>query len=97
LHRRVGQVTGGVFHGDRLAGEVLGEGSDWQMLRRDGAVFLDVRLLLRTRDDATIAATYRGVRRGQTEVLERLDRAEAVDPSEYYFRINPIFETGDPR
>jgi hypothetical protein len=38
--------------------------------------------------------TYYGIRSGPPEVLARLARKEAVDPSEYYFRIAPRFETG---
>jgi hypothetical protein len=33
------------------------------------------------------------VRHGPREVLERIDRGEAVDPASYYFRIAPLFET----
>ena len=34
-----------------------------------------------------IAMTYRGLRHGPPEVIERLERGEAVDPAGYYFRI----------
>ncbi len=91
--RRIGVVTGGVFHGERLSGEVLGGGSDWQIVRPDGAVTLDVRLVLKTHDGAMIGATYRGLRQGPPDVMERIDRGEIVDPADYYFRISPIFET----
>ena len=40
--------------------------------------------------------TYRGIRRGPPDVLRRLDRGEDVDPSAYYFRTNPVFETASP-
>jgi len=33
--RRIGVVFGGVFEGERLSGEVLDGGSDWQILRPD--------------------------------------------------------------
>ena len=91
--RRVGIVTGGRFEGERLSGEVLDGGSDWQSLRPDGAVALDVRLNLRTDDGALIGMTYRGLRHGPAEVLARLDKGEAVDPADYYFRVAPMFET----
>ena len=35
--RRIGIVTGGSFEGERLSGEVLDGGSDWQTVRNDGA------------------------------------------------------------
>lgn len=95
--RRVGVVSGGSFEGARLSGEVQDGGSDWQTVRPDGAVALDVRLVLKADDGALIAMTYRGVRHGPKEILERIDRGEVVDPAAYYFRINPLFETASPR
>jgi hypothetical protein len=92
-NRRIGLVFGGSFEGTRLSGEVLDGGSDWQAVRADGGTMLDVRLVLKTPDDATIAMTYRGVRHGPPDTIERLERGEDVDPASYYFRINPMFET----
>jgi Protein of unknown function (DUF3237) len=96
-NRRVGPVTGGAFEGERLAGEVLGEGSDWQSVRSDGATVLDVRLVLKTRDDALIGMTYRGLRHGAPDIIARIDKGETVDPASYYFRIQPWFETSAAR
>ena len=92
-YRRIGVVPGGVFEGERLSGEVLDGGSDWQAVRADGATTLDVRLVLKTKDDALIGMTYRGLRHGPADVIERIERGEVVDPTSYYFRINPLFET----
>jgi hypothetical protein len=91
--RRVGIVFGGEFQGERLSGEVLDGGSDWQSVRSDGSTLLDVRLNLRTDDGALIGVTYKGLRHGPAEVIERIERGEEVDPASYYFRINPMFET----
>jgi hypothetical protein len=91
--RRIGIVPGGTFEGERLSGKVLDGSSDWQSIRSDGSTLLDVRLTLQTEDDALIAMSYQGIRRGPREVMERLDRGEQVDPADYYFRINPTFET----
>ncbi len=91
--RRIGVVPGGSFEGERLSGEVLDGGSDWQMVRSDGSTTLDVRLVLKTTDGALIGMTYKGMRCGPPEVMERIDKGEVVDPASYYFRINPAFET----
>jgi hypothetical protein len=91
--RRVGLVTGGQFWGERLSGEVLGGGSDWQSLRPDGSTLLDVRLHLRTDDGALILMRYQGLRHGPAEAMRRIAAGEVVDPADYYFRINPMFET----
>ncbi|HKF72535.1 MAG TPA: DUF3237 domain-containing protein [Stellaceae bacterium] len=95
--RRIVPVTGGIFEGPKLRGSVEPGGSDWILLRPDGAVQLDVRLTLKTEDGALIGMSYRGYRHGPPEVIERLNRGEAVDPSEYYFRTAPLFETSAPR
>ena len=95
--RRIGVVYGGRFAGERLSGEVLEGGSDWQSARPDGSTLLDVRLNLKTDDGALIAMTYRGLRHGPREVIERLERGEAVDPESYYFRVNPMFETASEK
>jgi hypothetical protein len=91
--RRIGVVPGGSFAGERLSGTVLDGGSDWQTVRNDGATTLNVRLVLKTRDDALIGMTYQGLRHGPPDVVARIERGEAVDPASYYFRINPLFET----
>jgi len=95
--RRIVPVVGGSFEGERLSGTVEPGGSDWILMRPDGAAQLDVRLTLRTTDGALIGMTYRGVRHGPPSVIERLNRGEPVDPSEYYFRTAPWFETSAER
>jgi hypothetical protein len=91
--RRLAVVSGGMFAGERLSGEVLDGGNDWINVRADGATLLDVRLALKTNDGALIAMSYRGVRHGPADVLARIARGEEVDPRSYYFRISPTFET----
>jgi Protein of unknown function (DUF3237) len=92
-YRRIGVVPGGSFEGERLSGEVLDGGSDWQTVRNDDATTLNVRLVLKTKDDALICMTYQGVRHGPPDVVERIEKGEVVDPTSYYFRTAPLFET----
>jgi hypothetical protein len=68
-YRRVGVVPGGSFEGERLSGEVLDGGNDWQTVRSDGATTLDGRLVLKTKDEALIGMTYRGIRHGPPDVV----------------------------
>ena len=96
-NRRIGLVPGGTFEGERVSGIVLDGGNDWQSVRADGSVRLDVRLILKTYDGALITMTYGGLRHGPADVIRRMEGGEAVDASSYYFRINPVFETADPR
>ena len=94
--RRLGVVTGGTFEGERLSGVVLAGGADWQGVHPDGTTTLDVRLPLRTNDDAAISMRYTGLRHGPAEVLARLGAGESVDPADYYFRTTATFETAAP-
>jgi hypothetical protein len=45
-----------------LTGEVM-SGNDWQSVRADSCIKLDVRLVLRTTDGAWIVMTYQCLRR----------------------------------
>jgi hypothetical protein len=96
-YRRVGVVFGGTFEGERLSGEVLEGGSDWQTVRADGATTLDVRLILKTSEEALISMAYRGIRHGPPDIIERIEKGEDVDPATHYFRITPLFETASPK
>jgi hypothetical protein len=95
--RRIAIVDGGSFEGARLKGTVLKGGTDWIIGRPDGVLQLDVRMTLKTQDGEIIAMTYRGHRHGPAAVIERLNRGEKVDPSEYYFRTAPWFETASEK
>jgi hypothetical protein len=96
-NRRVGLVAGGTFEGTRLKGKVLPGGADWIIARPDGSMTLDVRLVLETDDGATIGMTYRGLRHGPASVMEKVNRGEWMDPSQYYFRTAIAFETASDK
>jgi hypothetical protein len=90
-------ITEGHFEGPRLRGRVLPGGGDWTLLRADGVLELDLRVTLETDDGALIHMTSLGLRHGPADVLAALARGENVDPSTYYFRTLPRFETGHPK
>ena len=73
-------ITGGSFEGERLRGQVLPGGGDWTLLRSDGVLELDLRITLKTEDEAIIHMTFEGI---------RADRAAGTP----YFRTLPRFET----
>src|SRR5687767_541580 len=95
--RRIIGITGGRFAGERLSGRVLPGGADWQVIRADGVADLDARYTLETADGALIYVRNRGYRHGPAEIIQRLSSGETVDPSLYYMRTTPRFETGDAR
>lgn len=95
--RRIGEISGGSFEGEKLRGRILSGGSDWQSLRADGATTLNVRLVMETDDGALIAMTYLGMRHGPKEVLDRIARGDKVSPTEYYMRATPYYETASEK
>ena len=84
-NRRIYYVTGGVFEGPAIRGEVLPGGGDWLLLRADGAGELDVRATLRTDDGHLIYTSYRGILRGRP------------DTPDFYFRTAPFYETASEK
>src|SRR5690606_8814291 len=95
--RRIIPIVGGEVTGERLAGRILHLGADWQTVFADSSAELDTRYAIETHDGALVDIRNFGYRRGPADVLAALGRGEAVDPSHYYMRTHPRFETGDPR
>ena len=71
--------------------------ADWIIGRPGGSTTPHVWIVLQTNDGATIGMTYRGMRHGPRDVMERVNNGEFVDPSEYYFRTAVAFETAAPK
>lgn len=101
-YRMIVNVAGGTFAGPRLRGDVIPmSGADWSRIRADGAGALDVRMCLRTDDDALLYVHWHGLMVADPEHLDyALDFAKADDiagSSRYYFRTCPQFETAAPQ
>lgn len=96
LGRLIVPVIGGSFAGERLRGTVLPIGADWLVSTRHGGR-LDVRAVFLTDDGAHISLMYNGINSISPEIRARIMAGESVDPSSYYFRIAPFFETSDSR
>ncbi len=95
--RHIDMLGAGSFDGPRLKGKVLPGGMDQKMFRADGAMNPNVRLVLQTDDDAMIYMHYTGIRWGTPEVMRRIADGKDVDPSEYYLRNTPYFETASEK
>lgn len=90
--RRIIPILSGTVTGERLNGEVMPGGADWQYVRADGILELEARYSIKATDGAEIAVTNRGMRRAPPEIMDRLSRGEVVDPALVYFRTAPVFE-----
>lgn len=90
--RRIIPILSGTVRGERLRGEVMPGGADWQYVRGDGVLELEARYSIRAEDGAEIVVVNRGMRRAAPEIMDRLSRGEPVDPTLVYFRTAPVFE-----
>lgn len=95
--RHIDLLGAGEFEGPRLRGVVLPGGMDQKIFRTDGAMNPNVRLILKTDDDALIYMHYTGVRHASQAVMDRIAAGDVVNPSEYYLRSTPYFETAATR
>jgi len=95
--RIIAPVIGGEVKGPKVNGEALSFGADWFLIRNDGVGDIDVRITIRTDDNEYIYCYYRGILNVPPEIMERVQNGEDVDPSEYYFRTTPKFETGSEK
>ncbi|OQW54990.1 MAG: hypothetical protein A4S14_14100 [Proteobacteria bacterium SG_bin9] len=95
--RRILYMMGGTVAGAKLNGAILPRGADWVTTRADGAFQLDIRLTVRTDDDALIYVNSSGLFDVRPELRERIRKGEIVSSSEYYFRTTLSFETGAAR
>ena len=96
-YRVIVKVREGFFEGPRLRGIVIPGGSDWAVMRPDGVMEVDVRMTLKTDDDALIYMTYTGIVRRGSEAFAARAQGIVPDPATMYFRTLPRFETGHER
>jgi hypothetical protein len=93
--RRVVPITGGTVKGPRLNGRVLPGGADWQVVQPDGVLDVEAKYTLEADDRTLIMVTNKGMRHGPKQIIDKLTRGEAVDPSQYYFRTSAQFEVSN--
>lgn len=90
-------VSTGRFEGGRLRGTIEPGSGDWRLIRTDGGMEIDARVILKTYEGAVIHMTYTGRILIPPELLPQVrdpERRHLLDPDSYYFRIVPTFETG---
>jgi hypothetical protein len=92
--RRIIPIVGGEVRGRDLNGKIPSFGADFQIVRPDSSIDLEAKYAIESDDGAVIYVDNRGIRRGPIELVQKLNRGEAVDPTLIYFRTVPRFETG---
>jgi hypothetical protein len=87
-------AAGGTIEGPRLNGQVIpNSGGDWALYRDDHTVGFDARYMLQADDGTMIYMLNRGFRHAPRETAARMEALDPVDPSMYYMRVAPSFET----
>ena len=66
-------------------------------MRHDQVLEIEARITLETDDKQRIYMSWKGFRHGSKEIIDRLNRGEAIDPGTYYFRTTPYFETSSEK
>jgi hypothetical protein len=92
--RRIIPIIGGEVRGEKVNGEVLPFGADFQIIRPNELIELEAKYAFETDDGAVVYIENKGIRFGPLELLQELKRGEPVDPKLIYFRTVAKFETG---
>ena len=95
--RMIYNIKGGTVEGPKVSGKILPTGADWLIIRPDMAAELDVRATMQTDDNEIVYTYYRGIINADLEIIDKIQKGEDVDPSEYYFRTTPVFETSSEK
>ena len=87
-----GDVTG------KIKGKVLPVGGEFGIFVSSDTYKIDVRAAIQAEDGAIIYLSYGGFMHADPDKLKMLFSHDGknLDPSEYYWRTNPIFETAAP-
>lgn len=84
-HGLIAEIESATFVGERLSGRQAGNSSaDWAAITPGGILIVDVRLAIRTDDDALLMMTYAG-------------RLRRTDGEPWVAFVSANFQTGDAR
>lgn len=95
--RQLIPIISGEVSGKDFNGKVLPGGIDSQIIRPDGKCELSARYAIQLDDGTSIYIENNGIRTVPVEYVEDVKNGKFVDPSVYYFRTVPTFETYNPK
>ena len=90
-YRRVIPITGGTFEGERLRGEVVPGGADWNTIRHDDVMHFWARYTLRT-DDGVLIGVINEAWQPNVSTVIPIVRAGDDPGAAWCCRGNPRFE-----
>lgn len=91
--RDVFPILGGRVWGEKLQGELLPFGGEFQLTDASGIFRIDVRTIIKTNDDAQIFLHYTGVANFTGETGKQVAKRGQSEFGEAYFVSRPQFET----
>jgi hypothetical protein len=89
---RIVRMTGGSFSGPAFSGDVMAGSGALVFVSPDGLAELDIRFALRTTAEQLVFVTTAGLFDMNPAGPERVEKEEAIDLSEHYFRTTLRFE-----
>ena len=95
--RQYWEMTRGTLTGPDLHAEIAMPGGDWTTMSPDGYTRPDVRVQLRTDDDALILMRYTGLVEPTEIFLDAAANDRATDWDDQYMRFVFSFDTGAAR
>ena len=87
-------IIGGFFEGEKMRGEIMNLGADWNYRHSGNLAEMITRYLLKTDDGEYISLSTNGRYVNDWEKVLAIRRGEYIDPNQYYFRQHLVFETG---
>lgn len=91
--RRVIPIVGGSFEGERLRGEILPIGADWNLVQPNSIMYVSARYMLKTDDGVVISILNEGWTHINDAMMAKIMANElAPDEEGWYAILHPRFE-----
>ena len=89
----------GFVKSGKINGKILACSGEWGLVLDSTTFKIDVRATIETNDGALIYMTYSGYNHTDAKKFAMIlaGKGNELSPSDYYFRSNPVFETGSSK
>jgi Protein of unknown function (DUF3237) len=80
-----GEARQATVRGPKIKGQLVAPSGDWLYVMPDGTLRLDVRVTIKTDDNALIFVEYGGIIASPKEIAEKFGKGEVVTAADGYF------------
>jgi hypothetical protein len=95
--RTIFDIASGTFKGEKLSGTMLPSGGEWMLIDDQSIGHIDVRMTLKTDDDALLYVQYYGILEMTEAVMTAIAGGKPTEFGDIYFMTQLRVETGDER